>query len=148
MRIRYVIQVVTRAPCSEPTCYGEKSHELAAYSYTLPNGTAVELQPGDVYFSEDHTGKRTCDWDNCDGKHLICMVPDKDWPEGHPWQIDGRAGNCTMKDERTHRCWVRHGSPEDGTLHVDKAGHTCKAGAGSIQTNNWHGFLHQGCLEP
>ena len=51
-----------------------------------------------------------------------------------------------MPGDDVHRCWVRHGRPEDGTLHVDKNGQTCAAGAGSIQTHNWHGFLHNGVL--
>ncbi len=69
-------------------------------------------------------------------------------PDGHDWHVDARASNCTMKEENTHHCWVRHGQPEDGTLHVDKAGHTCAAGAGSIDTGKWHGFLHGGELTP
>lgn len=56
------------------------------------------------------------------------------------------ARNCTMPDDTTHKCWVRHGRPEDGSLHVDKNGHTCGAGAGSIDTGKWHGFLHNGEL--
>lgn len=60
--------------------------------------------------------------------------------------IDGRASNCTMPDDNVHKCWVRHGRPEDGTLHVDKNGNTCAAGAGSIATPNFHGFLHNGDL--
>jgi hypothetical protein len=76
-----------------------------------------------------------------DGRSLVVRCPD-----GHDWMIDSRASNCTMKDDDTHHCWVRHGRPEDGTLHVDKAGHTCAAGAGSIQTPKWHGFLHNGFL--
>ena len=68
-------------------------------------------------------------------------------PDGHDWMIDLRARNCTMKDESTHHCWVRHGRPEDGTLHVDKNGLTCDAGAGSIDTGTWHGFLHNGELK-
>lgn len=78
-----------------------------------------------------------------DGRCLICKTPD-----GHDWMIDGRASNCTMPDDNTHKCWVRHGRPEDGTLHVDKNGHTCAAGAGSIDTGKWHGFLHNGVLTP
>ena len=53
-----------------------------------------------------------------------------------------------MKTDNVHKCWVRHGRPEDGTLHVDKNGKTCAAGAGSILTSKWHGFLHNGHLVP
>jgi hypothetical protein len=75
-----------------------------------------------------------------DGRSLVCKTP------GGDWHIDGRASNCTMKDDDVHRCWVRHGRPEDGTLHVDKNGHTCAAGAGSIMAGSYHGFLHNGHL--
>lgn len=67
-------------------------------------------------------------------------------PDGHEWMIDNRASNCTLPGDNTHQCWVRHGKPEDGTLHVDKNGNTCAAGAGSIATGKWHGFLHNGYL--
>lgn len=79
-----------------------------------------------------------------DGRSLICTVPGP-----HPWHIDSRANNCTMPKDDVHRCWVRTGKPEDGTLHVGKSAPgqtTCKAGAGSIQTGQWHGFLHHGAL--
>lgn len=75
-----------------------------------------------------------------DGRYLIVKTP------GGDWAIDSRASNCTMKDDDAHRCWVRHGKPEDGTLHVDKNGHTCAAGAGSILCGTYHGFLHNGHL--
>jgi hypothetical protein len=39
---------------------------------------------------------------------------------------------------------VRHGRPEDGTLHVDKNGVTCASGGGSIMMADFHGFLHNG----
>jgi len=96
-----------------------------------------------------------------DGRTLIVRCPD-----GHDWMIDSRASNCGspcatcgvkyrdhgksshdyVDSQPTHHCWVRRGKPEDGTLHVDKNGHTCDAGAGSIQTPSWHGFLHHGEL--
>lgn len=76
-----------------------------------------------------------------DGRSLIVILPD-----GHSWCIDGRASNCTLPNDTEHRCWVRHGRPEDGTLHVDKDGKTCSAGAGSIGTPKYHGFLHHGHL--
>lgn len=72
-----------------------------------------------------------------DGRSLVVRCPD-----GHDWMIDSRASNCTLPKNDTHHCWVRHGKPEDGTLHVDKNGATCAAGAGSI--GKWHGFLHGG----
>lgn len=65
-------------------------------------------------------------------------------PNGRVWHIDGRASNCTDPGEWTHRCWVRHGEPPNVT--VDKKGHTCRAGAGSIQAGDYHGFLQQGVL--
>lgn len=75
-----------------------------------------------------------------DGRSLVVKTP------GGEWTIDSRASNCTMPDDTVHRCWVRHGRPEDGTLHVDKNGHTCAAGAGSIAMPGYHGFLHNGHL--
>lgn len=76
-----------------------------------------------------------------DGRSLFVKCPD-----GHLWCIDARASNCTLPDDKAHKCWVRHGRPEDGDLHVDKNGVTCAAGAGSIDTGKWHGFLHHGGL--
>lgn len=76
-----------------------------------------------------------------DGRCLVVRCPD-----GRDWMIDSRASDFTMKDDNTHHRWVRHGRPEDGTLHVDKNGRTCAAGAGSIDTGKWHGFLHNGEL--
>ncbi len=79
------------------------------------------------------------DWNNQIGSSLICKLPND-----YEWNIDSRASNCTMKEERTHRCWCRHGEPPN--IHVDKQGHTCAAGAGSILSGCWHGFLHNGEL--
>ncbi|HEY2662179.1 MAG TPA: hypothetical protein VGI79_20845 [Caulobacteraceae bacterium] len=83
-------------------------------------------------------------WDGrkgADGRSLVVVTPQGDW------NLDHRASNCTRPDDKVHRCWVRHGRPEDGTLHVDKAGDTCAAGAGSIiMHGGWHGFLHHGEL--
>lgn len=76
-----------------------------------------------------------------DGRSLVVRLPD-----GHDWMIDSRARNCTKRDDAAHFCWVRHGRPEDGTLHVDKNGNTCAAAGGSIDTGKWHGFLHNGIL--
>lgn len=89
-----------------------------------------------------------------DGKVYIIHRPNKQdrrvlvvkLPDGHDWVIDSRCNNCTLPDDDKHWCWVRHGRPEDGTLHVDKNGRTCSAGAGSIATSKYHGFLHHGKL--
>lgn len=98
-----------------------------------------ELEVGCLYYNTWYP--KTTYWDNQEGPHLMCVLPN-----GDHWVIDSRASNCTMPDDRTHRCWVRHGDPETGVVHVDKNGHTCSAGAGSIQSGNWHGFLHNGEL--
>lgn len=79
------------------------------------------------------------EWCGPDGRALLCKLPN-----GHDWHIDGRANNCTMKEDDVHKCWVRHGEPPN--LTVDKNGHTCQAGAGSIQSGNWHGYLRNGHL--
>lgn len=97
-----------------------------------------------------------------DGRSMTVKLPD-----GTPWCIDSRASNCDMpclhcgvpykdhknfepgdnhyyEDLRKHKCWVRHGEPPN--LHVDKNGNTCGAGAGSIATKGYHGFLQNGQL--
>ena len=80
-------------------------------------------------------------WNDCTDErgHLLVVCP-----SGQSWDIDSRASNCTMPDDRTHRCWVRHGEPPN--LTVDKAGKTCAAGAGSIIAGSYHGFLRNGEL--
>lgn len=77
-----------------------------------------------------------------DGRYLVCKVPGKGG--GHFWHIDGRASNCTRPDDDEHRCWVREGEVPNVT--AGKQGNTCDAGAGSIQTDSWHGFLRDGYL--
>jgi hypothetical protein len=76
-----------------------------------------------------------------DGLCLVVRCPD-----GHDWMVDSRASNCTLPDDNDHHCWVRHGDPRDCRVTVDKNGRTCAAGAGSIQTPQWHGFLRDGQL--
>lgn len=76
-----------------------------------------------------------------DGHVLVVCCPD-----GWHWIVDSRANNCTLPNDNEHRCWVRHGDPRSGLVHVDKNGKTCAAGAGSIVTPSWHGFLHNGYL--
>lgn len=74
-----------------------------------------------------------------DGRAYVVRTP------GGDWHIDGRASNCTRKDDDVHRCWVRHG--EAPLFTVDKNGDTCAAGAGSILCGSYHGFLRAGYLE-
>lgn len=75
-----------------------------------------------------------------DGMCLVVKCP----PDGTEWLIDSRASNCTMPNDNEHNCWIRHGAPPNIT--VDKNGRSCAAGAGSIQTKTWHGFLRNGML--
>jgi len=96
-----------------------------------------ELPPGAMFYCNWLT--QSFFWDNSSGDCLVVKTP------GGEWVIDARASNCTLPDENTHRCWVRHGVPPDIT--VDKVGHTCSAGAGSILQSGWHGFLRNGYLE-
>jgi hypothetical protein len=115
------------APCFRRTDTGEQL------------GGKSKLPPGACYDATWHHD--IPDWCGPDGRSLYVVCPD-----GMHWGIDGQATNCTKPDDKAHRCWVRHGKPEDGTLHVDKNGNTCAAGAGSILTPKWHGFLHNGHL--
>jgi hypothetical protein len=104
--------------------------------WTLPNGelTTVKRPPdGAMYFAW---------WEKDNPRfaptgplYVIC-------PGGAPWNIDGRASNCTMPNDNEHRCWIRHGEPP--VITVDKNGNTCNAGAGSIQAGDYHGFLQNG----
>lgn len=102
-----------------------------------------ELHPGDLYWAPcdpRETGRTPCQyWDNCDGQHLHVVLPN-----GIRWDIDSRASNCTMKEDRLHRCWIRTGEPPNVT--AGKNGFTCSAGAGSILMGDYHGFLRDGVL--
>lgn len=77
-------------------------------------------------------------WTNNFEPSLIVRTP------GGDWDVDSRAGNCTMKEDKLHRCWCRHGVAPNVT--VDKNGRTCAAGGGSIICGNYHGFLQNGHL--
>lgn len=99
--------------------------------------TLRDAPPGATHDAEWLHGKRL----HCgpDGRAIHAKCPDGRW-----WNIDGRASNCTMPDDKEHKCWIRHGTPELCDLTVDKAGFTCAAGAGSIDTGTYHGFLRAG----
>jgi hypothetical protein len=144
VRCRFVIRSMTEGPCDYAGCT-KPDCRTTRVTYALPDGSVVpQLEPGDIFWVDDHVGKETtwC-WSNCDGRHLYVVCPD-----GHTWNVDGRASNCTMRDDREHRCWVRHGDPSSGPITVDKNGRTCAAGAGSIDTGAYHGFLRGGVLVP
>lgn len=66
-------------------------------------------------------------------------------PNGSDWCVDSQASNCTRPGE-PHQCWVRHGDPRECQVTVDKNGDTCAAGAGSIVSGDYHGFLQHGVL--
>lgn len=108
--------------------------------------TKDTFEPGDMYWAQwypcaDHA-ECIYGWTNCDGRHLMVVLPN-----GREWDTGSRASNCDLPKDNTHRCWVRHGDPDRGELvHIDKAGITCTAGAGSIQAGDYHGFLHRGIL--
>lgn len=137
----------TDPDCSRPVVTRQVFH---ARLYSAPDGALVsdkngEFKPGDAFIAtwcgvESNGGCHT--WTNCDGKHLNVVCPD-----GDQWDVNSRARNCTMREDATHRCWVLHGDASKGEpVTVDKSGRTCDAGAGSIQTSKWHGFLRAGRL--
>jgi hypothetical protein len=95
-----------------------------------------QLPVGAMFFADWYP--KNMFWDNKEDDHLFVLTP------GGEWDIDSRASNCTLPNDRLHRCWVRHGEPPN--IHVDKNGHTCAAGAGSIALPGYHGFLHNGYL--
>lgn len=80
-------------------------------------------------------------WNGPDGMALMVRLPD-----GHDWLVDAEAANCTRPGDPAHKCWVRHGDPRLAQVTVDKDGETCAAGAGSIASAGYHGFLHGGIL--
>src|SRR5260221_2512576 len=71
-------------------------------------------------------------------------------PDNTDWIVDMSASNCNWPggdhSQEHHHCWPYKGTPPDIT--VDKSfGTTCTAGAGSIATKHYHGFLRNGYLE-
>jgi hypothetical protein len=102
-------------------------------------GWWTDFGSGAMHFEDAYAPEgKSYDWDNDNGKHLCVVTP------GGTWDIDSRASNCTLKEDRTHRCWIRHGDVPEIT--VDKNGVTCQAGAGSILAGDYHGFLQNGFL--
>lgn len=127
--------VCERCSAAIPWDYVRKSSGLKTI-WDTPSG---ELEPGCLYYEHRGDYDHYCSgrWTNCDQRHLYGILPN-----GHHWDIDSRARNCGSPEDSTHRCWVRHGEPP--MVHVDKDGETCSAGAGSILSGDYHGFLHHG----
>lgn len=124
-------------------CCGELVPEDAkrqVFNQRLYNSTNGRPEPGDLFY--ESWLPENMYWDNHKGPHLLLVLPN-----GHVFNTDARASNCTMKEDRTHRCWVKHGAeiPMD-KITLDKDGHTCSAGAGSILSGDYHGFLKNGEL--
>lgn len=118
------------------------------YSYKGPYGHLVvtirNAPPGSLFDAKWYDSHPWAVGPDGIALHAVC-------PNGRHWHVDGQASNCTLPQDlgkqfvRTHYCWVRHGDPKHpATLHVDKAGVTCAAGAGSIAAGDYHGFLHHG----
>lgn len=78
------------------------------------------------------------EWKGPDGRSLVVTTPSV-----RPWVIDGVASNCTDRGNTNHRCWTRDGEPPEITVGKE-FGPTCKAGAGSILSGDYHGFLRGG----
>lgn len=118
----------------EPTVYSDR--------WDTPSG---KLEPGAMFW--DSNIDENYWWDNHVGPHLCVVLPDH-----HIWVIDSRASNCDMKNNRLHRCWVRHGEVPNITVNKEPRSHTCNAGGGSILTHgpgnkeSYHGFLRNGYL--
>lgn len=79
--------------------------------------------------------------------HVLCVRTPGRQAE---WIVDSQASNCTLPDDKhmeQHHCWVISGTTADlPNITVGKGGPTCSAGAGSVQTHSWHGFLRDGWL--
>ena len=127
----------SRCECGYVFTAGDPWQEWSELSYKrADNGGLVRLRdapPGAMWDAIWYGRKGP------DGRCLAVKCPN-----GDEWIIDSRASNCTMPDDDEHRCWVRHGEPP--AITVDKNGHTCQAGGGSIQAGNYHGFLRDGAF--
>lgn len=129
-----------KCSCADPECYQSKA-PIWRNPETGEEKALREWGPGAMYFADWYDD--IPEYKGPDGKTLFCVVPGKGG--SHAWCIDGRASNCTMKADDVHKCWCRHGTAP--VITVDKVGNTCAAGAGSILTDGWHGFLRGGYLE-
>lgn len=108
--------------------------------------TIADLPAGamyDAHWYHDRNGPTA--WVGDDGISLMVVCPPGGALHAH-WCVDGPATNCDRKGE-AHRCWCRSGRPRAANVNVTKDGcDTCTAGAGSIATADWHGYLRDGRL--
>jgi hypothetical protein len=156
-------------PSSCDSCgaaFSDAEASRSSGSSTLWTSPSGQLEPGNMFWADwlphepcDDPGPFRCadwknsdgsyakrGWHNCvDGRHLNVMLPN-----GITWDVDSRASNCDMPNDVLHRCWQRRFNPETETpkFTVGKDQPTCGAGAGSIQSGDYHGFLHDGALRP
>jgi hypothetical protein len=114
-------------------------HRSIYKRYDTGEEMTVEEAPVGSAYNASWMTREPCD--PLDERYLIIKTP------GGEWHTFAKATNCTMPSEK-HFCWIKHGSALDGTLHIDKNGYTCNAGAGSIIIGDYHGFCHQGHLTP
>jgi hypothetical protein len=116
-------------------------HNFKRLFRDLRNGNLYKLHdlpPGAMYYADWYQDNY---FSPSDGKCLVVVLPNA---RRHHWIVDSRASNCTLPDDKEHRCWVREGVPPKVT--VSKNGKTCSAGAGSILSDEYHGFLQNGFL--
>jgi hypothetical protein len=90
---------------------------------------------------------RNWTWENEDRPHLHLRCPNGTGRTSD-WDIDSRASNCELPHDNVHRCWVIEGTPPLITVSKGRRGQSCRAGAGSIQLEHFHGMLRQGILTP
>lgn len=107
------------------------SHVIYKRSDTGEEFASNKIPIGAMWYSDEDYYRK-----GPDGRSLFVETP------GGTWNIDMRASNCGLPNDDVHFCWCRHGVPPD--IYVDKACSTCKAGAGSIQMGNFHGYIRKG----
>lgn len=137
----YVEQIgERRTPC---TCGDSKCTSTDARKIYKRMDTGEECDPWEIEGAMFFVDSKSYTWQGPDGKCLVVVTP------AGPWFVDSVCSNCTRKEDKVHKCWVRHG--EAPNITVDKNGDTCAAGAGSIMIRagekSYHGMLRNGVLE-
>ena len=145
-----------RAPAREDYANDPRWPTQCACGEAFRDGDEVQVFPDRIYRRVDTGAELTLReappgamWDaewrfekGPDGRSIMVRLPD-----GHDWCVDARASNCTLPKDDEHRCWLRTGELPRITVGKFAPGQrTCSAGAGSIATPKWHGFLRDGRL--